>query len=378
MASTLSHSAVFAAGLLIGVGSILYSNQRPSNHSAHHSHPDKQISTKPVNSVSSQHHPFQHQHFFSAPEASTTPSHSSSLKEILKFGNPGPISDFFEREAYAVGYDRRTRNPAWTAEHLTSSNLKYIISSCFHGLIISFLPLIGLLVIQNTQHIPQYLVKFTFPRCPFLEFSLFLPVGSSGRCQKKSISHEPNLLTIKYCPSIFPRKINKDLLGTSRGLCSPAHQLFSRCICVHLADVPSQARSCDQEAYSELRSNRPPPPKSTIGNPPNVAVPTHFAKVVFATGGKHDSDAKGVIGSFVLPNDKISNDQPLTSFEVPVDVVEKSAGLTLLPESVKTNPVRLCSTVHSKTDASSPLLCVAVLGSLVSQITYNKPKKPSK
>jgi endonuclease G len=82
------------------------------------------------------------------------------------------------------------------------------------------------------------------------------------------------------------------------------------------------------------------------GNPPNVAVPTHFAKVVFATGGKFDSTGKGVLGSFVLPNDKISNDQPLTSFEVPVESVERSAGLSLLPESVKTNPVRLCSTVQ--------------------------------
>jgi endonuclease G len=87
-------------------------------------------------------------------------------------------------------------------------------------------------------------------------------------------------------------------------------------------------------------------PSEIAGNPPNVAVPTHFAKVVFATGGKYDAGGKGAIGSFVLPNDKISNEQPLTSFEVPVESVERSAGLTLLPESVKTNPVRLCSTVQ--------------------------------
>jgi hypothetical protein len=97
MASTLSHSAVFAAGLLIGVGSIVYSNQR-SSHPTHSSHSDNQnsINTIPTNSVSSQQAPFQQQHFFSVPQApSTPPSQSSSLKEILRFGNPGQSFNAF-------------------------------------------------------------------------------------------------------------------------------------------------------------------------------------------------------------------------------------------------------------------------------------------
>ncbi|KAG9084889.1 nuclease, partial [Ceratobasidium sp. UAMH 11750] len=43
--------------------------------------------------------------------------------EVLRYGNPGPISDFITRKAYVAGYDRRMRHPAWTAEHLTRASL---------------------------------------------------------------------------------------------------------------------------------------------------------------------------------------------------------------------------------------------------------------
>lgn len=57
-----------------------------------------------------------------------------------------------------------------------------------------------------------------------------------------------------------------------------------------------------------------------IGSPPNVAVPTHFAKVVLAS--KPSSPATPDIpeistGAFVLPNAVIPDDTPLTSFVVP-------------------------------------------------------------
>jgi endonuclease G, mitochondrial len=63
-----------------------------------------------------------------------------------------------------------------------------------------------------------------------------------------------------------------------------------------------------------------------IGSPPNVSVPTHFAKVVLTT--KPSSPSKPDVlelatGAFVLPNAVIPDDAPLTSFVVP--------GTSLLP-----------------------------------------------
>ena len=69
-----------------------------------------------------------------------------------------------------------------------------------------------------------------------------------------------------------------------------------------------------------------------IGHPPNVAVPTHFYKVIFAEDGKAGGNV--ALGAFVLPNDRIPNDKPLKEFEVPIEAVERASGLefaALLP-----------------------------------------------
>ena len=62
-----------------------------------------------------------------------------------------------------------------------------------------------------------------------------------------------------------------------------------------------------------------------IGHPPNVAVPTHFYKVIFAEDGKAGGHVS--LGAFVLPNAVIPNDKPLKDFEVPVEAVERASGL---------------------------------------------------
>lgn len=60
-----------------------------------------------------------------------------------------------------------------------------------------------------------------------------------------------------------------------------------------------------------------------IGNPPNVAVPTHFYKVILTQRNGHYS-----VGAFVLPNQPIPDEVPLENFKVPLDAVERGAGLT--------------------------------------------------
>jgi len=84
-----------------------------------------------------------------------------------------------------------------------------------------------------------------------------------------------------------------------------------------------------------------------IGSPPNVAVPTHFAKVVLAT--KPSSPATPDIpeistGAFVLPNAVIPDETPLESFVIPVEAVERAAGLTLFSDMVKKSSRHICQT----------------------------------
>jgi endonuclease G len=58
-----------------------------------------------------------------------------------------------------------------------------------------------------------------------------------------------------------------------------------------------------------------------IGNPPSVAVPTHFFKVIVAEG--KDDQGPVTVGAFVLPNQEINNSTALTVFDTPVEAVER-------------------------------------------------------
>jgi endonuclease G len=78
-----------------------------------------------------------------------------------------------------------------------------------------------------------------------------------------------------------------------------------------------------------------------IGNPPNIAVPTHFYKVIFAEDGTTSGPV--ALGAFVLPNAAIPNEKPLTDFEVPVEAVERASGLEFASKLPVQRRKRLCA-----------------------------------
>ena len=81
-----------------------------------------------------------------------------------------------------------------------------------------------------------------------------------------------------------------------------------------------------------------------IGNPPNVAVPTHFYKIIFAEDGKTGGNVS--LGAFVLPNAHIPNDKPLTDFEAPIEAVERASGLEFAAKLDSSRRKRLCEEVR--------------------------------
>jgi endonuclease G, mitochondrial len=60
-----------------------------------------------------------------------------------------------------------------------------------------------------------------------------------------------------------------------------------------------------------------------IGNPPSVAVPTHFFKVIVAEGKNGQAGGPVSVGAFVLPNQEIENSTALTAFSTPIEAVER-------------------------------------------------------
>ena len=61
----------------------------------------------------------------------------------------------------------------------------------------------------------------------------------------------------------------------------------------------------------------------------NVAVPTHLFKCFL---GENKNSKKGV-ACFLMQNEPILEDKPLTDFQVPVEEVEKITGLRIFPEA---------------------------------------------
>lgn len=85
-----------------------------------------------------------------------------------------------------------------------------------------------------------------------------------------------------------------------------------------------------------------------IGTPPNVAVPTHFYKVIYAEDAKTAAGDNGsvALGAFVLPNAQIPNQKSLTDFEVPVEAVERASGLEFTNKLPAARRKKLCQEIR--------------------------------
>lgn len=130
MASSLSQSAILATGIFIGVASTRFYSDY---HSSQPTQPTPTTTNTPSSSLTRQFHfnlepnpepilKFGHPGQFLHHSHHQNHTHNHSIHS--SYLNLGPLNDFFNRQAYAMAFDRRMRNPAWTAEHLTSTNLR--------------------------------------------------------------------------------------------------------------------------------------------------------------------------------------------------------------------------------------------------------------
>ncbi|KAI0316791.1 hypothetical protein OF83DRAFT_1059763 [Amylostereum chailletii] len=256
----------------------------------------------------------------------------AALVPVLKHGNPGPVSDLLCRKAYVAAYDRRLRHPAWTAEHLTLSSL------------------------GKSARTPT-------------------PSGSETGDRQKSTFQEDDSLPVAfrarlqdYFRSGYDRghmvpaadaKISQAAMDETFLLSNIAPQVgvgFNRHYWAYLEDWCRRLTGQFSDVYVftvPLYLPRKEPDGKwrvsyeVIGSPPNVAVPTHFAKIVLASRPSSPStpDIPEIsTGAFVLPNAIIPDEAPLESFVMPVDAVERAAGLTLFSDAIKAGSKHICKT----------------------------------
>ncbi|CAI7583854.1 unnamed protein product [Penicillium bialowiezense] len=221
---------------------------------------------------------------------------------ILQYGFPGPVADELSSLPLHGAFDRRTRNPSWVAEHITPQSL----------------------AINNADRKKSTFFEDT--NVPAMFRAKLSDYFRSGYDR----GHQVPAADAKWSQDAM------DGTFSLSNMCPQVGEGFNRDYWAHFE---TWCRDLTK-TYPSWRVNY-----EVIGTPPNVAVPTHFYKVVYAEDGTNSPTAKVALGAFVLPNARIANDKRLTDFEVPLEAVERASGLEFGSQLDLSRRRRLCQEV---------------------------------
>lgn len=239
----------------------------------------------------------------------------SPLK-FFQYGYPGPIHDMEDRYQYVSCYNRQTRNPYWVLEHITPETLANR-NGDRKG---SFF--------REDENIP---VDFRAKLADY--FRSGYDRGHQVPAADAKFSQDAMNSTF-YLTNVSPQVgegFNRDYWSHFEYFCRGLTKKFHD---VRIMTGPLYLPKRD-ETDGKFKVTY-----EVIGNPPNVAVPTHFFKLIVAENPINESNTNHLsVAAFVMPNQPIFNDTKLTDFEVPINALERSTGLQLLhlvnPERIK-------------------------------------------
>lgn len=241
---------------------------------------------------------------------------------ILQYGFPGPITDSLSTASHLSSYNRFTRNPHWVAEHFTPQSL----------------------LLKNADR--KHSVFYEDPSVPPIFRAKLSDYARSGYDR----GHQVPAADAKWSQEAM------DSTFTLTNMCPQVGDGFNRDywahfeeFCRNLAKKYPSVRVVTGPLYLPKKDERDGKWRvsyEVIGNPPNVAVPTHFYKVVFGEESPQNPAGRVALGAFVLPNAPISNQKSLTEFEVPLEAVERASGLTFADRLPMERRKRLCQEVQ--------------------------------
>lgn len=253
------------------------------------------------------------------PFASTAAAAASPVDPagLFEYGFPGPVSDIASRSALISSYDRRMRNPHWVVEHITPASLACRDADRKHS---SF-------VEDHAVPAPFRALLKDYYRSGY-DRGHQVPAADAKWSQR---AMDDTFYLSNMCPQVG-EGFNRDYWAHFEDFC---RRLTVQYPSVRIVTGPlylPKKDPVDNKWYVKYEM---------IGSPPSVAVPTHFYKVIFAEDGNAGGNV--AIGAFVLPNAPISNDKPLTDFEVPVEAVERASGLEFATKLPVQRRRRLCA-----------------------------------
>lgn len=234
---------------------------------------------------------------------------------LFQYGFPGPVADLRPAASLTSSFDRRTRNPAWVAEHITRESLGNNNADRKHS------------VFVEDVAIPEmFRAKLKDYFRSGYDRGHQVPAADAKWSQQ---AMDDTFLLSNMCPQVGDG-FNRDYWAHFEDFC---RRLTHKYPSVRIVTGPLYLPKRDPDGKWRVSYE-------VIGSPPNVAVPTHFYKVIFAEDGKQGGNV--ALGAFVLPNAVIANNKPLQDFEVPLEAVEKASGLEFATKLPQERRKKLC------------------------------------
>jgi endonuclease G len=238
---------------------------------------------------------------------------------LFQYGFPGPVSDLRTASSLTSSYNRTTRNPNWVAEHITPASVLMREGDRRHSVFVEDLS------------IPE---KFRAKLKDY--FRSGYDRGHQVPAADAKWSQDAMNATFalsNMCPQVG-EGFNRDYWAHVEDFCRRLTTFYPS---VRIVTGPLYLPKKEADGKWKVSYE-------VIGSPPNIAVPTHFYKIIYAEDGKAGGNVS--LGAFVLPNDRISNDKPLKDFEVPVEAVERAAGLEFASLLPPTRRKQLCKEIN--------------------------------
>lgn len=251
--------------------------------------------------------------------ASVRPSGPVDPTGLFQYGFPGPIADAISSLPLTSAFDRRTRNPAWVAEHITPESLAQHKADRKHS---NF---------TEDENIPAaFRARLNDYFRSGYDRGHQVPAADAKWSQE---AMDSTFALSNMCPQVG-EGFNRDYWSHFEDFCRKLTRQYPS---VRIVTGPLYLPRRDP-ADGKWRVSY-----EVIGNPPNVAVPTHFYKVIFAEDGKENGQVS--LGAFVLPNARIPNEKKLTDFEVPLEAVERASGLEFASKLAPDRRKKLCQEI---------------------------------
>lgn len=219
------------------------------------------------------------------------------VSQIMRFGFPS-LDNIRSFDDYILSYDRRIRSASWVFEHLTADHIKHNnevdrSKSDFK-------------VDESIHHF------FRADNSDYKKSGYDRGHLAAAGNHKRDQRHMDQTFYLSNISPQVGKGFNRDSWNRLEGHVRKLTKVYPNVyVCTGPLFLPHKESNGKLYVKYEVIGDK------------NVAVPTHFFKIIVG----QSADGKLSMESYVMPNQVISDETPLDNFKVPPESIERAAGL---------------------------------------------------